>query len=464
MVDTGQFIHSSPINPTWKNVVYYDSSDSIEKKYNILRSGFKIWSEKTYHQRAKPLLDLNEILLKNKQEVIDLVCLETGKLKSLSEAEFEAATRTLRLLSAYEFLPSGRILPSVNPRRSVLEERSPLGIALLIFPSNAPLPNFLGKIAPALMAGNVVFAKPSPYTAVIFSKLLEFMREAGFDESVIQRIDGEADVATKVLELGVDLISFTGSTLAGTEILKMSSRTMPKVILECGGVNSFIVLSDANLDESIKSFCDSAFSNTGQRCVAAKRVLVHQDIADDFRVGVISHMSTAKFGADPDAQFGPMCSSQYVERLSKFVGDSNRAFEHINLGYPGIENDFTFQPKLLIEKPTSKRAPIEEMYGPVAVLSTFETSGEALEIANSSDYRLTTAVWTQDVREMSYFKRGLLYGVINFNGPTHGSELNFPFGGYGLSGNGVKDSGYESIREYSTTKVVSMFESREFHE
>ena len=137
------------------------------------------------------------------------------------------------LLSAYEFLPSGRILPSVNPRRSVLEERSPLGIALLIFRSNAPLPNFLGKIAPALMAGNVVFAKPSPYTAVIFSKLLEFMREAGLDESVIQRIDGEADVATKVLELGVDLISFTGSTLAGTEILKMSSRTMPKVILEC---------------------------------------------------------------------------------------------------------------------------------------------------------------------------------------------------------------------------------------
>jgi acyl-CoA reductase-like NAD-dependent aldehyde dehydrogenase len=463
VVVNNQFIHSSPINPRWKNIITYDSSDSIEKKYNVLKNGLRAWSEKTYHQRAKSLLDLSEILIENKQELIDLVCLETGKLKNLSEAEFESAIRTLRLLTAYEFLPSGRILPSVNPRRLVFEERSPLGIALLIFPSNAPLPNFLGKIAPALMAGNVVLAKPSPYTAVIFSRLLEFMRKAGFEEDVIQRIDGEAVVVTKILELGVDLISFTGSTIVGKEILKMSSFSMPKVILECGGVNSFIVLPDANFDECIKAFCDSAFSNTGQRCVAAKRVLVHQEIADDFQAAVINHMSSTKFGADVDAQIGPMCSPQYVERLSKFVGECNDAFEQINLGYPGVENEFTYQPKLLIEKLNGKRAPIEEMYGPVAVLSTFKSSNEALEIANSSDFRLTTAVWTQNIREMSYFKRELWYGVINFNGPTHGSELNFPFGGYGMSGNGVKDSGYESIREYSTTKVVSMFESRDFH-
>ncbi len=461
MVDVRGFTHYSPIDPSWKNVITYDTVASIGDKHALLKSGFIRWSKKTYNERAKCLLSLISILERNKSEIIDLVSLETGKLKSLSEAEFESAIRTLRLVAAYEFLPSGKILPSVNPKRTVFEERSPLGIALLIFPSNAPLPNFLGKIAPALMAGNVVFVKPSPFTGAIFYQLLKYMREAGVEDDFLQRVDGEAAVVTEILELGIDLVSFTGSTKAGTDILRMSSSSMPKIILECGGVNSFIVLPDSDLDQCVRVFCDSAFSNTGQRCVAAKRVLVHHTIASKFQEAVIKHMSTFKFGTDLDAQIGPMCSPAYVENLSKLFQENGKSFENIGLGFSGTENECTFQPCLLIDKVGEQRVQIEEMYGPVSVLSTFQSSQEALEIANSSRFRLSAAVWTQDVREMGYFKRGLSFGVININGPTHGSELNFPFGGYGMSGNGIKDGGYDSIKEYSTTKVISSFETKD---
>jgi acyl-CoA reductase-like NAD-dependent aldehyde dehydrogenase len=464
MVGRSAFTHRSPYDNTWQNVITYDTRNSLEIKHRILKTGLKNWSNKTYSERSNCLLNLIEILKVNKKELIDLVCLETGKLKSLSESEFEAAIRILRMCSAYEFLPSGDILTSVNSGRFVYDVRSPHGIALLIFPSNAPLPNFLGKIAPALMAGNVVFAKPSPYTGAVFGKLLDLLRDAGIEEEFLQRLDGEGEIVREALELGIDLVSFTGSTRVGSKILSMSSGVMPKIILECGGQSSLIVLPSANLIESVKFFCDSAFSNTGQRCVAAKRALVHDSIFDDFQAAVVSHMESTKFGLDIDAQIGPMCSSVYVESLSRSVSQISNSVDHIMLGYPGTQNEFTFQPRLLIDKGESKFEQAEELYGPVSILSKFACLDEASDICNASEFRLSAAVWTKELMEISYFKRSLMYGVINFNGPTHGSEPNFPFGGFGLSGNGIKDSGWESIEEYSTSKVISIFESGKIYE
>jgi aldehyde dehydrogenase (NAD+) len=461
MVMSKSYVHVSPINENWENIIIFDKPETILSKVKKLREGLPTWSNKTYHERATNFRKLIDLIQKNAELLNSTVRIETGKTEELCHGELNSAIRMLQLITSYEFFPSGKVLPSVNIHRQVIAERFPLGIALLIFPSNAPLPNFIWKLAPALMAGNVVLAKPSPFTGKSFEILLNLFRESGFDDSILQRIDTESDLFIDSLLKNLDLVSFTGSSKVGHEVLVKTSRYLPKLILECGGSNPYIVTRHSDLDSCIPIFCESAFGNAGQRCASASNVFVDENFFEIFINRVKLFMQNVTYGIEKDSKIGPMCSVSYVKKLEKQVANFSEV-ETVRLGKAKTINEFIFEPRLLLASISNHDFSDEdELYGPIAKVFPVKDLKESVELANQSSYGLTASVWTNSMTEASFARKALKYGVININGPTFGSEPNFPFGGYKLSGNGIKDAGYASIEEYSTEKVISIFQTRD---
>lgn len=457
MVKHQTFLHFSPIDPSWSNEIKYDTKKDIDLKVRTLLSGKKTWQQTGYTKRAEILRKLIVLLEKSRGELNALIRLETGKVKMLCEAEFDSAISMIRILTAYEFFPKGLVLPSANANRLTYTSRTPFGLALLIFPSNAPLPNFIWKLAPALMAGNVILAKPSPFTAKTFEFLLELFRKAGVGEEVVQRIDGEEDQLKELVSHNLDLISFTGSTVVGKKITHLEYLNFPKMILECGGINPFIVFEDTNLDQCIPIFINSAFGNSGQRCSAASLTLIENSILDEFVVRLQEKMSKYSIGTEAESDFGPMCSSTYVTRLNNFLNRlPNESI--LSLGKILSVNSSVSQPKVTLLSANCDPSLITtEIYGPISRIIGISSASEAIDIVSNTRYGLTAAIWTHNDTKKNEFKSNLSNGVINFNGPTFGSEPNFPFGGVGMSGNGTKDAGYDSIDEYSYSRVISEF-------
>lgn len=457
MVSSEIQLHYSPVDTNWVNEIRYDKASDIALKVRTLLKGKNNWQKTSYANRAEKFRKLINLLQSSRHEINSLIRLETGKTVFLCESEFDSAITMIRILTAYEYFPKGLVLPSSLSNRFTYTDRTPFGIALLIFPSNAPLPNFIWKIAPALMAGNVVLAKPSPYTAKTFDLLLTKLRESGFGEEVIQRIDGEEYQLRELASHNLDLISFTGSTLIGKKITRLETRNFPKMILECGGINPFFIFEDANLDECLPVFINSAFGNTGQRCSSASLTLIENSRLDEFIIRLQEIMQKISTGIDDKCEIGPMCSSIYVDKLNDFL-NKLPSISMISLGRVDGTNNFISQPKVaLLPADCDESLITTEIYGPVSRVIGIDSTEEGLDIASRTGYGLTAAVWTQNNGRKNEIKSKLNSGVINFNGPTFGSEPNFPFGGVGLSGNGTKDAGYNSIDEYSYLRVISEF-------
>jgi aldehyde dehydrogenase (NAD+) len=421
-----------------------------------VKSGFRNWSKQTYSYRASLFFNLINHLTDNRRTINDLIRLETGKTLQNCEAEFDSAIAMLRVIVSYEHFPNGIVLPSRRADRLTFQVRTPLGISLLIFPSNAPLPNFIWKLAPSLMAGNVVLAKPSPYNSKTFDYLLNLMRLSGFGEEVLQRVDGEEEELYELMSLGLDLVSFTGSTRIGSKVAGISSPYMSKLILECGGVNPFIVDSSAELDKAVQVFCDSAFGNSGQRCASASVLFLQKSIRSEFLEKVDEHLSRLTTGVDEEATFGPLCSRQYVDSLHSYVNSLNkpRIIQFTNVLRT---NPWVYQPTIIDTGGHSHNLFERELYGPICLLRVIDDIREAIDLANDSKFGLTAAIWSNNRKILGYARENIRYGVLNMNGPTFGSEPNFPFGGMRMSGNGIKEAGYDSIEQYSTSIVISDF-------
>lgn len=460
MVRDTLFVHQSPLDTNWVSEIRDDSPALVARKYSLVKSGLNFWASKTYSQRAKCFLELVRILEANRSQINGIIRMETGKTIPNCEGEFDAAISMLRILTAYEFFPSGSVLPSKNEKRFSYSLRSPYGITFLIFPSNAPLPNFIWKLAPALMAGNVVLAKSSPYTGKTFDFLISLMREAGFGDEILQRVDGEEGLLKQVLNLGLGLVSFTGSTTAGARVAELVGPSLSKLVLECGGVNPFIVDETADLEKAIPVFCESAFGNSGQRCAAASVLLIHESIQDVFIEKLENYLSGFTTGLEENCRFGPMCSPRYVSRLHQAIYEREES-EVIRLTTLTSSNDFVFQPSIVRLAGEDTSSFENELYGPVCRFGSFKSFESVISLVNASPFGLTSAVWSDNRKSIETARANLRYGVVNINGPTFGSEPNFPFGGYRLSGNGSKEAGYNCIEEYSTSRVISEFSVHE---
>jgi aldehyde dehydrogenase (NAD+) len=331
------------------------------------------------------------------------------------------------------------------PNRTVMASRRPVGVAALIVSFNTPLPNYAWKAFPAVFCGNAAVLKPSehtPLSASLFGEVCHEFLPPGV-LNVVQGLGGE--VGPPLVEhSNVDLVSFTGSAATGRWINEHAARRLTKVVLELGGKNALVVCDDADLERAVEWSLASAFSNAGQRCASASRLIVFDAAYDEFRERLVAGARTY------DA--GPVISEESLDRILAAVSGAHVLVGGERLDRPG----WWLAPTVIEDVPADADLSRLELFGPVTILYRVDTFLEALELVNDSPYGLTSAIHTSSLHRAMRFAEEVEAGVVVVNGGTHGSEPHMGFGGVKQSGTGWREAGVEALDVYTEWKYVNL--------
>jgi benzaldehyde dehydrogenase (NAD) len=327
-----------------------------------------------------------------------------------------------------------------------------------ITPWNSPSVLGMRVVAPALALGNAVVLKPDPQTPIIGGAMFEAVfREAGLPDGVLQVVVGGADVGEAlVTDPNVSMVSFTGSTAAGRRVGELAGGRLKKVSLELGGNNAFIVLDDADLDAATAAGAFSAFQFQGQVCFAAGRHIVHESLASDYVDALRDKAQNLRMG-DPyreDVQLGPIVNEKQIRRVADIVDRSVEGGARLVTG--GAHEGLFYQPTVLADVTPDLPAWTDEIFGPVAPVTTFRTDEEALALANSSEYGLVGAVYSRSMSRGLSIAQRIKAGMVHVNDGTLNDEATIPFGGTGMSGNGARYGGEANLDNFTEWQWVTV--------
>jgi alpha-ketoglutaric semialdehyde dehydrogenase len=451
----------SPLDGTDVASVDVTEPSEVPRVVARAREAFTSWSATTLESRGRIIRRAAQILESRAEDLARIVRRETGKPLGGALGEVSAAIEMGYLVASHGRHESGQLLPSAVPGRQVRVQRMPRGVAALIVTYNAPLPNFAWKVFPALMAGNTAILKPSPANPMSAEAFVEILREAGVPDDVLLVVHGQGDTAAAIIDSGVELVSFTGSYPTGQKVVEASARTMAKTIIELGGANPIIVCADTDLDRAVDVVLDSAFSNAGQRCSSGSRIIIDEAIYESFRERLLAKAKTVTWGTEDDVVVSTLIDQSSVDHFESFLrdaSDSGALVQRVGtlVGKPHKDACLA-QPAVVENLPIDHPLGMTEFFGPATRLFRCTGDDEAIAMANTSEYGLTAAVWTSNISRAESIVSKLQAGVININGPTHGAEVNMPFGGVKHSGNGSRDAGIHAIDQYSDVQVVSTF-------
>jgi len=340
--------------------------------------------------------------------------------------------------------------------------RMPVGVVGLITPWNFPMAIPSWKLFPALVSGNTCVIKPATDTPLSTYNLVQALVDAGLPAGVVNLVSGSGGATGSALVEHPDVraISFTGSSEVGSIVAQRAAATFKPISLEMGGKNAQIVMDDANLELALEGALWGAFGTTGQRCTATSRILLQKGIAKKFTAEFVKRAQKLKVGngLDESVEVGPQVNASQIETSKKYVAIAlNEGAKLLAGGQPLTEGSYAngtfFAPTVLGHVTADMRIAREEVFGPVVSLIEFETFEEAIEIANSIDYGLSTALYTKDVNRAFTAMRDLEAGITYINAPTIGAEVHLPFGGVKQTGNGHRE-GLGSIDFYTTWKAV----------
>jgi benzaldehyde dehydrogenase (NAD) len=317
------------------------------------------------------------------------------------------------------------------------------------------------SVAPALALGNAVILKPDVQTPVIGGALIaQLFADAGLPEGVLQMLPGgPATGDALVRHPMVNMISFTGSTAVGRSIGSTCGQMLKKCILELGGNNALVVLEDADLDAASSSGAWGAFLHQGQICMQAGRHLVHRSVADRY-AQLLSARAQALHVGDPHAgpaHLGPLINDRQAERVQKVVDDAVSGGAQVVTG--GRREGRYYWPTVLSGVRPTMGAFTDEIFGPVAPITVFDTDEEAVALVNSSPYGLTAAVHTRNIPRGVSLAQRLKSGMVHVNDQTVNNEFHVPFGGMGASSNGGRFGGPANLDEFTQTQWVSVMEA-----
>ncbi|MBD8493268.1 benzaldehyde dehydrogenase [Pseudomonas syringae] len=385
------------------------------------------------------------------------VARETGGALFKGEHEVREAIVLLRQAAALLAQPHGLVLPSAAGRLSYAR-RQPHGVVGIISPFNFPLILSLRSVAPALAAGNAVVLKPDPQTPISGGFLIARLFEAaGLPKGLLQVLPGDAPVGEALCrDPHVRMIAFTGSTDAGRKVAAVAGQSLKKVALELGGKNPLIILEDADLDQAASNAAWGAWLHQGQICMATGLILVHESIAEAFTRKLVTKARALTVGnaARGEAALGPLINARQLQRVHDIVNDSVQAGARLETG--GDYDRLFYQPTVLSGVRPGMRAFRHEIFGPVAVVVSFASDEEAIELANRTEYGLAAAVISPSVGRAMAIGEQLDCGLLHINDQTVADECSNPFGGRGASGNGGSVGGPADWDEYSQWQWVTV--------
>jgi aldehyde dehydrogenase (NAD+) len=417
------------------------------------------WAERTPVERGDAVRAIAELLRERREEASELVAEETGKSLALARGETDAAIEMGFFVAGEGRRSYGRTTTASMPHRTVLTVRRPVGIAALLISFNTPLPNVAWKAFPSIFCGNGSVLKPSEETPVSAHFFARLALEAGLPPGVLNVVQGlgpEAG-APLVASPDVDLVSFTGSAGTGRKIAEVAGRRLAKTCLELGGKNALVVCDDADLDTAVRWTLASAYSNAGQRCAAASRIVVQEAVYADFRDRLVAATRSLRVGSGDDDALGPVISEESMGRILAAVETARDGGATVLCGGTRVgDAGWHVAPTLLEGVAPDAAIAREELFGPVAVLFRAGGLDAAIDTVNDSAYGLTAAIHTASVHRALRFAERAAVGVVVVNAGTHGSEPHLGFGGVKASGTGWKEAGVEALDVYSDVRYVNV--------
>lgn len=435
-----------------------DADAAVQAARGAFESG--PWAEMSASERGRILWKIGDLIDKYNQELGTLETLDNGKpIFESCQVDMPMVAEVFRYYAGWATKIHGETVPVRGPflHYTLCE---PIGVVAAIVPWNFPLLLASWKVAPALAAGNTVVLKPAPWTSLTAVRLAEIAQEAGLPAGVLNVITGASDELGRALvrHPGVSKIAFTGSTMTGQEIARVSAETLKQVTLELGGKSPNIVFADADMDGAVRGATIGIFYGKGEVCAAGSRLFVERRIHDDFMQKLVERTKKLQPGdpLDPKTKFGALVSEpqmnkvlSYIEKGksegAKLVAGGGRAAAGNGKGYfvqatlfDGVKNDMTIAR--------------EEIFGPVLAVIEFDDVEEAVREANKNPYGLAAAVWTRDIAKAHRIAGKLQAGTVWIN-TYNNYDPAAAFGGYKMSGYG-RELSMHALESYTQVKSV----------
>ncbi|MCW3038192.1 MAG: NAD-dependent succinate-semialdehyde dehydrogenase [Solirubrobacterales bacterium] len=418
------------------------------------------WRTTAPRERGDVLRRAYELILERTEDIALLMTLEMGKPIKESKAEITYANNFLRWYSEEAVRINGRFSVNENGAGRVLTMKQAIGPCLFITPWNFPLAMGTRKIGPAIAAGCTMVVKPAKQTPLCMLALAQILEEAGLPGGVLNVITAEKSGDTMgplIADPRVRKLSFTGSTSVGRSLIKQASEQVLKVSMELGGNAPFVVFEDADLDQAVEGAMIAKMRNMGEACTSANRFHVHESIAEEFADKLAQRMDAMAVGrgTEDGIDVGPMINADERDKVHELVEDAVAKGARVLTGGESIEGPGHFyRPTVLGSVPKDARVLSEEIFGPVAPVTTFATEDEAVAAANDTEYGLVAYLFTRDLERAFRVVERLETGMIGLNQGMV-SNAGAPFGGVKQSGFG-REGGPEGMEEYLETKYVAM--------
>lgn len=443
------------VNPyTGKELKQYEelTSDQIKEKLELAQKTFDYWRTTTYEQRAEKIKRVGELLEKNKEKYAFQMTREMGKPISQSRSELE---KCAWLCEHYAENAASYLAPEsikTDYQKSYVSYE-PLGVILAVMPWNYPFWQVMRFIVPALMAGNVGVLKHASSVMGCAEMIEELFLEAGFHQGCFQNLTVSSDPIEEIIKNPIiKAATLTGSKPAGSAVAGTAGSEIKKTVLELGGNNALVVMKDADFDQALETCITARYQNTGQSCIAGKRLLIHSTIADKFVELFTEKVKELKIGdpEDEDTYIGVMSRKDLAEELEELM---NKSIEKgAKLHHGGKRKDAYFEPTILTGVTSDMPVFREETFGPLMAVSTFDTEDEAIEMVNDSPFGLGASIFTQDTDKAEELSKRIKDGAVFINEKVT-SHPALPFGGTGISGYG-RELSHFGIREFVNIKTV----------
>jgi succinate-semialdehyde dehydrogenase/glutarate-semialdehyde dehydrogenase len=421
------------------------------------------WASTAPRERGEILRRAYELLLARADELALVMTLEMGKALGESRAEISYAADFLRWFSEEAVRIHGRYMTNTTGAGRILTMRRPVGPCVFVTPWNFPTAMGTRKIAPAIAAGCTMVVKPAQQTPLSMLALARLLAEAGLPEGVLNVITAKhsgAVIEPLLKDPRTRKLSFTGSTEVGRTLIAQSAEQILRVSMELGGNAPFIVFEDADLDAAVEGALTAKLRNVGEACTAANRFHVHESIADEFARRMAARMATLKVGrgTEPGVDIGPLIDERQRAIVGELVEDAiARGAKLLTGGEPlsgPAHPGYFFAPTVLADVPPGARVLREEIFGPVAPVTTFSTEEQAVNAANATEYGLVAYLYTRDLARTFRVAEAIDAGMVGVNQGIVSNPA-APFGGVKQSGFG-REGGFEGIEEYLETKYVAL--------